>query len=522
MRSYFLNPMRPLLQLASLTVILAGACPARAQEAERIVSEYVKAAGGSKALRKIQTLTLEGTFNNGDGQAGTYTLDTKLPNRYYSELLVGERNLIEAYNGKSAWHQNAAGELGTLVGPEGMQLEAAAQYYNSRHVNPKKSKIALAFVGHAQVRGRDAMQVEITTANGVKRQVYFDPETHLIVKEEATVGGVEEEILYDDYRAVVGVRLPYKIELHRGKDKYDISVTRAAINGTVGERVFDFPIKSQVKLPDLKALFKEIDDNQKAIDKIKEKYAGSQSEEETEFEGDGRVKKRESNEYTFFYLNGEEETTRVKKDGKPLRAEEQKKKNEKTQKRIVDLQKRETKKEAKAEKAKEEGKSDEKDEPGIEIFMRACQFVNPRRERFRGQDVLVFDFEPNPEFKTHKMVEKIVQKLAGGVWIDEKAHDVARLEAYFTGDMKIAGGLLANLQKGTSFVFEQAFVNNEVWLPTYREAHVGVRFLLVKGIKASVVTRYWDYKKFNVETLSTIAKPKGATDAPVDPAKKPR
>jgi len=136
--------------------------------------------------------------------------------------------------------------------------------------------------------------------------------------------------------------------------------------------------------------------------------------------------------------------------------------------------------------------------------------------------VLVFDFEPNPEFKAHKMVEKLAQKLAGVVWIDEKAHDVARLEAYFVGDMKIGGGFLANLQKGTSFVFEQAFVNNEVWLPTYMEAHVGVRFLLVKGIKVSVVTRYWDYMKFNVETLSTIAKPKGATDAPADPLAKPQ
>ena len=513
--------MRTRLPSVLIALMLTGeAHTARAQDAGKIVEQYLKAAGGTRVLARIQTLTLEGTFTSDDGKMGTYTLDTKLPNRFYSELMAGEKNLIEAYNGKSAWHQNAAGELGTLVGPEGMQMEAAAQYYNSRLVNPKKSKIALAFVGHAQVRGRDAVQLEVTTATGVKRQVYFDPQTHLIVKEAATVGGVEEEILYDDYRAVDGVRLPYKIELHRGSDKYDITVTRAVINGTVGERVFDFPIKSQVKLPDLKALFKEIDDNQKAIDKIKENYAGSQSEEETEFEGDGRVKKRESNDYTFFYLNGEEVTTRVKKDGKLLSAEEQKKENEKTQKRIAELQKRETKKEAKAEKAKEEGKSDEKDEPGIEIFLRACQFVNPRRERFRGQDVLVFDFEPNPEFKAHKMVEKIAEKLAGVVWIDEKAHDVARLEAYFTGDMKIAGGLLANLEKGTSFVFEQAFVNNEVWLPTYMEAHVGVRFLLVKGIKASVVTRYWDYKKFNVETLSTIAKPKG-TDAPAEPPAKP-
>src|SRR5207247_2582363 len=208
-------------------------------------------------------------------------------------------------------------------------------------------------------------------------------------------------------------------------------------------------------------------------------------------------------------------------DGRRQGQKQKKKKKNKTQKRSEKHQKRAAKKEAKEEKAKEEGKSDEKDEPGIEIFLRACQFVNPRRERFRGQDVLVFDFEPNPEFKPHKLAEKVVQKLAGVVWVDEKAHDVARLEAYFTGDMKIGGGLLANLQKGTSFVFEQSFVNNEVWLPTYMEAHVGVRFLLVNGIKASVVTRYWDYRKFNVETLSTIAKPKGATDTPADPPTKP-
>jgi hypothetical protein len=516
--------MRTRLPIALIVfVLIAGGYSVRAQEqAGKVVDQYVKAAGGAKALSRIQTLTLEGTFTGEDGKTGTYTLDTKLPNRYYSELLAGEKNLIEAYNGKSAWHQNAAGELGTLVGPEGMQLEAAAQYYNSRLLNLKKNKITLAFVGRTQVRGRDSLQLEVTTATGVKRQVFFDPLTHHIVKEAATVGGVEEEILYDDYRTLDGVKLPHKIELHRGSDKYNIEVSRAAINGTVGERVFDFPIKSQVKLPDLKALFKEIDDNQKAIDKLKENYAGSQSEEETEFEGDGKVKKHEISEYTFFYLDGDEVTTLVKKDGKPLSDAEQKKENEKTQKRIEEHQKRAAKKEAKEEKAKEEGKSGEKNEPGIEIFLRACQFVNPRRERFRGQDVLVFDFEPNPEFKPHKLVEKVVQKLAGVVWVDEKAHDVARLEAYFTGDMKIGGGLLANLQKGTSFVFEQSFVNDEVWLPTYMEAHVGVRFLLVKGIKAGIVTRYWDYKKFNVETLSTIAKPKGTTDVPSDPPAKPR
>ena len=496
--------------------LLAPSCPVCAQEPGKIVEQYVRAAGGARALARIHTLAMEGTFTTDDGKSGTYTLDTKLPNRYYLELLVGDQNLVEAYNGKSAWRRDGARELATLLGADGMQMEAAAQYYNSRLVNLKKEKIALRSVGHAEVRGKDSLEVELTTATGMTRQVFFDPETHLIVKEAATVGGVPQELVYDDYRAVEGVKLPAKIELDRGGAKYAITLTRTVINGTVGERVFDFPIKSQVKLPDLQALFKEIDSNQKAIDKIKENYAGTETEEEAEYDGDGRMKKRETRESTFFYLDGNEIETLVKKDGKPLSEKEQEKENERVHKRIEEHQKRQAKKEAKEEKAQEKGKNDDKEDPGIEVFLRACQFVNPRRERFRGQDVLVFDFEPNPEFKPHNLEEKVVQKLAGVVWVDEKAHDVARLEAYFVGDVKLAGGLLANVQKGTSFVFEQAYINNEVWLPTYMEGHIGARVLLVKGFKMSFLTRYSDYKRFNVETLSTIAKPKAA-EAPTQP-----
>jgi hypothetical protein len=158
---------------------LSGACLAafaQAQEPAKIADQYVRAAGGSKALGKIQTMTLEGSLTNvADGKSGTYTFDTKWPNRYYSELVVGDKNVIEAYNGKSAWRQTAAGELGTLLGQEGLQLEAASSYYNSHFLNLKKNKLALAFVGHAQVAGKDALEVEVTAPTGMKREVFFDP-----------------------------------------------------------------------------------------------------------------------------------------------------------------------------------------------------------------------------------------------------------------------------------------------------------------------------------------------------------
>ena len=65
-------------------------------------------------------------------------------------------------------------------------------------------------------------------------------------------------------------------------------------------------------------------------------------------------------------------------------------------------------------------------------------------------------------------------------------------------------------------------VNDEIWLPS--EVHfIGhARLFLVKGLHVDTLSQYSDYKKFKVETLSTIAKPKGAAEAPADAPAKPQ
>jgi hypothetical protein len=531
--------------LVFVVMVAAAIVPAavRAQDVGKIVSQYAKAEGGAGKLSKITTVKLEGTvtgqrpaahgpdaFVEGPTPApeperssavgGTYTFALKLPNRYYTEMVAGDKSWIESFNGKSAWRQSAKGEIGTLVGSEGLQLEAAARYFNSRLLNLKKNRLLVTFVRVTQRRGKDVAEVEVTAPSGAKRQIFFDTQTHLIEEESALVGGVPQDIYYDEYRGVNGVQMPYKIQLRRGDDIYKIEVSRVEVNEPIGERTFDFPKKAQVVLPDLKTLFAQIDNNQKAIDKIKEDYAGTKVEEETDFEGNGKSKKAEIRESTFFYLDGTEVSTLVKKNGKALSDEEQKKEIERVTKEVERLQKDADKKDKKDEQDKEKRKDSDADdgEISMETFLRACQFVNPRRERFRGADVLVFDFEPNPEFKAHSLIEKIIQKLGGVIWIDEKALDVARLDAFFVSDVKIAGGLLADVQKGTRVILEQEFVNSEVWLPTYESMHLDLRLLLVKGFHVDGTTRYSDYKKFNVATIATIGKPKGAeADAPAAP-----
>jgi hypothetical protein len=268
------------IRLAIFCTFLVGiAVPVYAQDTTRIIDEYVKASGGARALSRVQTLSVEGTVTNtGEGNSGTYTLETKLPNRYYSELIVGGKRIIVAYNGKSAWREDASGSPTTMFSQDSVQMQAEAQIANSHLLNLKKNKLAAALVGHAQVRGQDALQVELTTATGVKHEFFFDLQTHLLMRESALVGGLNEEAFYSDYRPESGIQIARKIELHRGSEIYVIDVTNATVNGTIGERVFDLPLKSQVKFPDLKALFKELDDNQKAIDKLKENYAGTRTE----------------------------------------------------------------------------------------------------------------------------------------------------------------------------------------------------------------------------------------------------
>src|SRR6266436_119307 len=508
--------IRPLVSLWLFVFSLFCALPSRAQDATKIIDQYVKASGGSSKLSKLQTLSLQGSMTRvSDGKTGAFTLDLKTPNRYYLELVAGEQPEILAYNGKSAWHLSPQGTPVTLLGEEALQVEATSFLATSHLLNLKKNKVGIAYLGETKVGSRDTVEIEFTMPTGVKRQFYFDLSSHLLLKESGATGGVTQEILYDDYRPENAISIAHKLELHRGNEIYNIVVNQISVNQSIGERVFDFPIKSQVRLPDLKQLFKEIDANQKVVDKIKENYTGRRYTEETEYDGTGKVTKVERHDHTFFYLNGEEISTLAGEDGQPLSAEKQAKQNDITKKRIEEIQRKQSKKEEKEEQAREEGKDEkDNDEPGIEMFLRACQFVNPRHERFRGQDVLVFDFEGNPEYKAKKIAEHIAQQLAGVLWVDEKQHEVARLEAYFVKDFRFAGGLLANLQKGTSFIFEQTFLNNEVWLPTYEEAHISVRVLLVKGFKVNEVTRYSDYQRFHIETLAKIAKPAEPADPP--------
>jgi hypothetical protein len=183
----------------------------------------------------------------------------------------------------------------------------------------------------------------------------------------------------------------------------------------------------------------------------------------------------------------------VAKDGKPLGAEEQKKEDARVDKQVEEYKKQQAKMTDKQRK-----KEEDEDDADISMFLRVERFTNPRWERFRGTEVVVFDFSANPDYKPKGLIEKFISTLSGTMWVDPKARDVARLEARMVDNVKIGGGLFASVHKNSGFVFEQQLVHDEVWLPSYSEAHISGRVLLLKGFQENEIERYSNYKKFDV------------------------
>lgn len=479
------------LVFAGLLAALAAVSPA--QTPQKAIDEYLRAQGGSTALGQIRTETIAGSLTEeSTGKTGSFSRITKAPNRYYAEVIVERDRAVDAYNGMSAWGQNFQEGARTLTGAAAKEAEAAGRYWNGRLTDVKKAKLGVQLLGVEKVRGRDAYRVQVLMGPGMVREVFFDTQTHLIVRETAP----GQQFDYDDYRPVNGIQTPYRMEVRRGGHEYKVSVTRVEFNSPVDDSVFDFPREPGSPLPDIKALILEVSKNQKAVEEMQKQYTCHLITEEEKTDSKGKSTSKTIKEFEVFNIAGEEVRHLLAKEGKPLGGDEKKKEDDRFNKEYQKLIKKEA--ELAADPKKQE-KQDAKDEAQISDFLRAERFSNARRERFRGQDVIAVDFGPNPDYKPKKAIENIVQKLVGVVWIDEQARDVARLEAHFSSQVKIAGGVLASLDKGSSFVFEQAKVNNEVWLPSYTEVHAAGRLLVVK-LKANEIDRYTDYKRFRAES----------------------
>jgi hypothetical protein len=284
-----------------------------------------------------------------------------------------------------------------------------------------------------------------------------------------------------------------------GKSGFAQTQSGAPSTPVVGqEAVATKPEEGERPLPDVPALMQEVLKNQRKEEAVRKDYLYRAVETSREMDGHGAVKKTETKEYDIFWVGGVPVSRLMKKNGKELSADEQKKENQRIDKEVA-------KAKEKREKADSQGK--ETDPRGNEEitpsrFLALGTFTNPRREKLDGRDTIAVDYAGDPKAKTKNRAEEVVRDLLGTVWIDEADRTIVKLQGHFVNDFKIGGGLVVNVQKGTNFSMQMKKVNDEVWLPVEINGHGAIRFLLVMNFRGDEQAVFSDYRKF--KATSTI------------------
>jgi hypothetical protein len=240
-------------------------------------------------------------------------------------------------------------------------------------------------------------------------------------------------------------------------------------------------------LPSIPQLMREVVDHQRQLEKVRENYTYSATVTTQEIGSDGQVKKTETEELEEFFVNGHSVGRTVKKKGQALSGHDLDKETERVT-RLVE----------KAEKTPTDQPL-EGQEISVSRLLEIMDVRNERRENYRGRPAIVFDFVGRKNAQTHGLAEDASKDLQGTLWVDEVDRQIAHLDAVFNDNFHVGGGVVANVQKGSNFHFDQALVNGEVWLPTGAEGSVQARVFLVKSYRQHFAERDYDYKRFRVE-----------------------
>ncbi len=491
-----------------LSVLVLTTATASAQSADKIVKQAAKAMGGDKALRSIKAWQIRGSITNlKDGASGSYRASAMKPNLYLGTFDIRGLEMSAGFSGKSGWMRDSRNGLRTLTGVASRDFQFEAWWRNHRWLEYKKEKARIAYAGQTTINQKAANTVILTSPKNAKVRMHFDQTSGLLVREELPAGAANRVFDYSDYRAVNGVMEPHTINLTDGEERYEIKIEQVIHNPQLDLSIFDFPKISDEPLPDITTLLNEVGKNEDQVDDLLEKYTYTESITKREVDSNGQMRERESETYELTFYRGNRIRRLIAKNGKPLSPNEEADETKRIEKRIRELEKKEAEKEKKAQKEREvaqetSGNPDPERGERISIadVMRASRFVNPRRERFRGRDVIVFDFDPMPGYKPRKNYEKFFGKTAGAIWIDAADKQVARVEARLVDSFKVGGGVLASLREGATFVLEQERVNNEIWLPTRADINLGLKVLLVKGFNLNQTVTYGNYQRFNVES----------------------
>lgn len=95
---------------------------------------------------------------------------------------------------------------------------------------------------------------------------------------------------------------------------------------------------------------------------------------------------------------------------------------------------------------------------------------------------LVVDFKPDPKWNPPTLTSEALTGLEGRCWVDQKTHNLMRLEARLFQGINFGFGLFAHIYPGGQFLVEQQPVGDQRWIVNHFVQHVTLR-VIIRTIK---------------------------------------
>lgn len=220
-------------------------------------------------------------------------------------------------------------------------------------------------------------------------------------------------------------------------------------------------------LPNPSDLLQRAIANETKVAAERERYECRVNDETTELDSKGHVKKTKTVAKEKFFVNGVEVDRTLARNGIALTPDETKKEDDRVMKRTMKYN----------DPATAKNQTDKQDRQLEEILL-AMQLTNGHRETMNGRNVLLYDIVPNPNFKAKNLNQRFAQVMQGKIVVDEKTGEPIDINIKSAQDLKIGGGLLADLHKGFWVHLHDHAEPDGVWLADLAEGSGDARAAL--------------------------------------------
>src|SRR6516164_1123472 len=214
-----------------IELLLFASYPVSAQdEAKALLDKAIAAHGGEKNLSAMQAgfIKAKGRLNLRDGLQFTQQTYYQLPDRLKEiQEFVGQKSVFTSVvNGDNAWI-TVNGQAQTLDKNIISELKEATYLLQVNRLIPLKEKnFQLSLLRQDSVNGHLADGIKVTSEGHKDVHLYFDKESHLLVKLQRQAldvnsgKEVKEERFFSDFRPINGIQEPQKVAISRNGQKF--------------------------------------------------------------------------------------------------------------------------------------------------------------------------------------------------------------------------------------------------------------------------------------------------------------